>query len=136
MGWTFEVTIPARPPSVNDMYGVASGDRRYLKAKGRRWRLLVEQCMDGRCCVGGSPAAKDRFRVYMEVCAPWRQLWGWDVDNCVKIAVDAVCERLGLDDRYMVGVSAVKVPARRVSTKVRVWESPLVPLSRTFDAQP
>lgn len=125
MGWRFELAVGGRPPSVNDLYGVAPNGHRFLKSKGRRFQKRVANAAAGKACVGGSPRQRDRFRVHIEVGSPPGELWLWDVDNTQKIVIDAVCARLGLDDRYLVGGSYAKVVSCRSVTVVRFWQADL-----------
>src|SRR5437867_6104084 len=89
------------PPSINHQYATVQG-RRVLSSAGRRFKALVGQevlCALAKRKSGpplgqmpdGTPLALD-LRFYFE--SDLRR----DIDGGLKIAQDAVCEALGLND--------------------------------------
>jgi crossover junction endodeoxyribonuclease RusA len=99
------------PPSINHQYATVQG-RRVLSSAGRRFKALVGQevlCALAKRKSGppldqmldGIPLALD-LRFYFE--SELRR----DIDGGLKIAQDAVCEALGLNDNRIVEVTLRK----------------------------
>jgi crossover junction endodeoxyribonuclease RusA len=104
------LTLPL-PPGVNNQYATV-GRRRVLSREARSFRksvagivrdafsrgLLHDASTDG---LKGQPLACDLV-FYFE--SPYRR----DLDGGLKIALDALFDALGLDDRYVVSITLTK----------------------------
>jgi crossover junction endodeoxyribonuclease RusA len=106
---TLRITLPL-PPGVNNQY-VTVGKRRVLSKDARAFRrsvAAVTRALHLRQDVTEllpvlleQPFACD-FVFYFET--PFKR----DLDGGLKIALDAVCDGLGLDDRYVVSITLEK----------------------------
>jgi crossover junction endodeoxyribonuclease RusA len=108
--YSLEVTLPL-PPGVNNMYLSLNG-RRVLSPEGRRYKEQVRKRLDELSFSGNlSEEAIDAFRAgYLSLfidfyfATPMRR----DLDGGLKIAQDAVCEALGVNDNRVVDIHLVK----------------------------
>ena len=106
----FRLTLPL-PPGVNNQY-VTIGKRRVLskpaQAFNREVARLVERArVAGRLTTAHEAALKGALLgVYLEFYfeTPMRR----DLDGGLKIALDALCRALGLDDRAVVDLHLTK----------------------------
>ncbi len=107
---TLRVTLPL-PPSINNQY-VTAGRRRVLSKEAKAFHrdagaVLRSMLQDGSISeewltsIREQPLACDLV-FYFET--PFKR----DLDGGLKIALDAVCEILGLDDRYVVSLTLEK----------------------------
>ena len=107
---TLRLTLPL-PPGVNNQY-VTVGRRRVLSGEAKAFRKntrviitrLIEQGTIGEEWLEelrGQPFACD-LAFYFET--PFKR----DLDGGLKIALDALCDCLGLDDRYAVSLTLQK----------------------------
>jgi crossover junction endodeoxyribonuclease RusA len=104
------LTLPL-PPSVNNQY-VTVGRRRVLSKDAKAFRRSVAGIVRDRLTTGaiserwldelrGNPFACDLI-FYFET--PYKR----DLDGGLKIALDAVCDALQLDDRHIVSITLTK----------------------------
>jgi crossover junction endodeoxyribonuclease RusA len=109
---SIRLTLPL-PPGVNNQY-VTVGRRRVLSRAAKAFHkdaaLVLRACRehpdtdeDWLAGLRGQPLACDLL-FYFET--PYRR----DLDGGLKIALDAVCTGLGLDDRYIVNLTLAKHP--------------------------
>lgn len=107
---TLRLTLPL-PPGVNNQY-VTAGRRRVLSKEAKAFRHDVRAVLRARlaapsfderwlAALRGTPFACDLVFFFE---TPFRR----DLDGGLKIALDAVCEGLGLDDRYIVSLTLHK----------------------------
>lgn len=107
---TLRLTLPL-PPSVNNQY-VTVGRRRVLSRDAKAFRKDTGVVIDRMLTEGtiseawleslrGQPLACDLIFFFE---TPFKR----DLDGGLKISLDAVCERLGLDDRYVVSLTLAK----------------------------
>ena len=107
---TLRLTLPL-PPSVNNQY-VTVGRRRVLSRDAKAFRKDAGVVIDRMLTEGtiseawleslrGQPLACDLIFFFE---TPFKR----DLDGGLKISLDAVCERLGLDDRYVVSLTLAK----------------------------
>jgi crossover junction endodeoxyribonuclease RusA len=107
---TLRLTLPL-PPGVNNQY-VTTGNRRVLSRQARAFRRDAAAIVRARRSSGGiddewlatlheQPLACDLV-YYFET--PFRR----DLDGGLKITLDALCDLLGLDDRYIVSLTLEK----------------------------
>ncbi|MCO5176007.1 MAG: RusA family crossover junction endodeoxyribonuclease [Thermomicrobiales bacterium] len=107
---TLCVTLPL-PPSVNNQY-VTVGRRRVLSRAAKVFRkdagVIIDRLLaDGAITeawldtLRGQPLACDLVFFFE---TPFKR----DLDGGLKISLDALCERLGLDDRYVVSLTLAK----------------------------
>ncbi len=100
---SFELPLP---PSVNSQYSTVNG-RRVLSAAARRWKARALRELAGAF----DPAFREQARTgYLAIfldfyfATPLRR----DLDGGLKIAQDAICEALAVDDRRVVDIHLVK----------------------------
>ncbi|MFW6074130.1 MAG: RusA family crossover junction endodeoxyribonuclease [Chloroflexota bacterium] len=107
---TLKVILPL-PPSVNNQY-VTAGRRRVLSKEAKAFKRSVAAIVRDRRMkspqeepliesLKGEPFACD-LTFYFET--PYKR----DLDGGLKIALDAVCEALELDDRRVVSLTLTK----------------------------
>lgn len=104
--WPRSVTVrlPTLPPGANNAYfNVKRG--RVLSPEARTWKeaagWFTKQAM------AGVEPLRPPVRVALFAYGLSRRR---DLDGVIKLAQDAVCEALGIDDRYVDEVYAVRVP--------------------------
>jgi crossover junction endodeoxyribonuclease RusA len=107
---TLRLTLPL-PPSVNNQY-VTVGKRRVLSREAKAFRRSVvaivrDRFSDGLVSDAWIEAAREQplacdLVFYFET--PYRR----DLDGGLKIALDALFDALGLDDRYIVSITLTK----------------------------
>jgi crossover junction endodeoxyribonuclease RusA len=101
---TFTVTLPV-PPSINHQYATVNG-RRLLSSAGRAYKTQVGQ----QVCLALAQSAsrislKDRLEsgpLALSIRFFFASALRRDLDGGLKIAQDAVCEGLGLNDNRIV----------------------------------
>lgn len=107
---SLSVTLPV-PPSINHQYATVNG-RRVLSAVGRDYKGQVAQLVllamaqsphkaSLRQSLGSCPLA---LSIRFHFVSPLRR----DVDGGLKIAQDALCEALGLNDNRIVEIHLYK----------------------------
>ncbi|TAJ09273.1 MAG: RusA family crossover junction endodeoxyribonuclease [Nitrospirae bacterium] len=107
---SLSVTLPV-PPSINHQYATVNG-RRVLSAVGRGYKAQVAQLVllalaqsqhkvSLRQSLGSGPLA---LSIHFHFVSPLRR----DVDGGLKIAQDALCEALGLNDNRIVEIHLYK----------------------------
>ncbi|MDE3019754.1 MAG: RusA family crossover junction endodeoxyribonuclease, partial [Nitrospirota bacterium] len=107
---SLSVTLPV-PPSINHQYATVNG-RRVLSALGRGYKAQVAQLVllalaqsphkaSLRHSLGSGPLA---LSIRFHFVSPLRR----DVDGGLKIAQDALCEALGLNDNRIVEIHLYK----------------------------
>ena len=107
---TLNLTLPL-PPGVNNQY-LTVGRRRVLSAPAKAFKSDVRKQIDRLRSAGEiSPTVEHGFRgallgVYLTFHfeTPFRR----DLDGGLKIALDALCEALDLDDRMVVDLQLLK----------------------------
>jgi crossover junction endodeoxyribonuclease RusA len=99
----FELSLP---PGINSQYSTVNG-RRVLSAEARRWKKAAAGALAG---VFDAPFREQARAGYLAVFidfyfeTPLRR----DLDGGLKIALDLICEVLGVDDRRVVDIHLVK----------------------------
>ena len=99
----FELPLP---PSVNSQYSTVQG-RRVLSPEARRWKKRALQELAGTF----PPAFQEQARHgYLALFIDWffETPLRRDLDGGLKIAQDAICEALGVDDRRVVDIHLLK----------------------------
>ncbi|HEY8445480.1 MAG TPA: RusA family crossover junction endodeoxyribonuclease [Thermomicrobiales bacterium] len=99
------------PPSVNHQY-VTAGRRRVLSREAQSFRRDVAKTVQrlrevGKITPAIEAALKEAYlgvRLTFFFETPYRR----DLDGGLKIALDAACDALGLDDRYVVEMLLTK----------------------------
>lgn len=106
--WPRSVTVrlPSLPPTWNTALHAVPGRGRVLSSEARAWKeqagWLTKQAMAG--CEPLRPPLKVALFAY----GLSRRR---DLDGIIKLAQDSVLEAIGIDDRYVDAVCAVRVPA-------------------------
>jgi crossover junction endodeoxyribonuclease RusA len=99
------------PPSINQQYATVNG-RRVLSQRSRRYKKAVIRRICHLKQTGAIPQAflaqarAGYLALFMDFYfkTPMRR----DLDGGLKIAQDAICEGLGLDDRRVVDIHLIK----------------------------
>lgn len=107
---TLKLTLPL-PPSINNQY-VTVGRKRVLSKEARTYKSDVRKQLNQMRTSGQIPVTtehhlrKSLLGVYITFHfeTPFRR----DLDGGLKIALDSVCEALGVDDRMVVDLHLVK----------------------------
>jgi crossover junction endodeoxyribonuclease RusA len=107
---TIRLTLPL-PPSINSQY-VTVGRRRVLSKDAKAFKTDVRKLVDHMRSSGQIQAGLEVEFLGSLIGAyltfhfetPFRR----DLDGGLKIALDAVCEALGIDDRMVVDLHLVK----------------------------
>jgi len=111
------VTLPY-PPTTNHAYLVARG-RKIKTTKARAyaeevmWRVADEMRVDAD---GGWPTRDDRLAVSITVFPPDRRKR--DLANLEKLAVDAACKQLGVDDSQIDRLTLERAPVDRKNPRL------------------
>jgi Holliday junction resolvase RusA-like endonuclease len=104
-GWK----IPFLPVSMNKLYSINFAKRCvYMTPEARDWKTKAKMC------VSNFPVSKnDKLSFSMDVYTEYFYKNGnmkrSDIQNLIKISVDAVSERLGFDDSQIWSFSANKI---------------------------
>lgn len=131
---SLSLTLPL-PPSINSQY-VTVGRRRVLSKEAKVFKKDVRKLIEAARLKGTIPVADEQILresllgIYLTFHfeTPFRR----DLDGGLKIALDSVCEALGIDDRMVVDLHLTKQIdplAPRLELEVEVIES------WTFDPQ-
>lgn len=93
-----DVVIELKPISTNRIYK----GKRYLSAEARKFkedaRMYLRQCFQEYNIPAGDLHVYYRFGVSRKM----------DVDNCVKLFQDVLCDYLGIDDSRIRAVTAIR----------------------------
>jgi crossover junction endodeoxyribonuclease RusA len=130
---TFTVTLPV-PPSINHQYATVNG-RRLLSSAGRAYKTQVGQ----HVCIALAQSAsrvslKNRLQsgpLALSIRFFFASALRRDLDGGLKIAQDAVCEGLGLNDNRIVETHLYKHVDRadpRIEVSLSVLSSPPQPV--------
>ena len=109
-GGYLHISLPL-PPGVNNLY-ISVGGRRVLSSEGKRFKAHAKQRLDELRYDGTlAPASLEALRSgYLSLFidfyfpTPMRR----DLDGGLKIAQDAICEALGINDNRVVDIHLVK----------------------------
>lgn len=106
----FEFALPI-PPSINSQYATVNG-RRVLSSTGRRYKSTIAQIL--LSAISQSPnratflqAAQSHF-LALSIHFYFPTLLRRDLDGGLKIAQDAVCEAMGINDNRIVEIHLYK----------------------------
>jgi crossover junction endodeoxyribonuclease RusA len=107
---TLRLTLPL-PPSINSQY-VTVGRRRVLSKEAKSFKADVKKLIDRLRSSGQIPpdleAAFQRSLIGAYLTFHFETPFRRDLDGGLKIALDAVSEALGIDDRMVVDLHLVK----------------------------
>jgi Holliday junction resolvase RusA-like endonuclease len=101
--------VPFLPPSMNKIYGINFQKRSvYMMPEARTFKSQAKMC------IGNFPTSKnDKLSLSLSVHTDWYfkngNLRKADIQNLIKVVVDAVSERLGFDDAQVFSFSANKI---------------------------
>ena len=99
--WTF--TIPLAPPlSMNSIYWIIYASKRVeLKPEARLWKMNAKRAIPPIELSSATP----RLRFSADFHAEWYYKNGsvrkLDLQNVLKLLIDAVCEKLGVGDEHI-----------------------------------
>jgi crossover junction endodeoxyribonuclease RusA len=107
---TLRLTMPL-PPSVNNQY-VTIDRRRRLSPEAKKFRRSAANMLRGQ--LGADPAIQEFMDSLPQVPFACDMVFYFetplkrDLDGGLKIALDALSEALGIDDRYAVSITLEK----------------------------
>lgn len=106
----FDFSLPI-PPSINSQYATVN-ERRVLSSTGRRYKSVIAQLLLG--ALAQSPnrttflnAARSHY-LSLSIHFYFPTLLKRDLDGGLKIAQDAVCEAMGINDNRIVEIHLYK----------------------------
>lgn len=106
------LTLPL-PPSINHQYATVQG-RRVLSRAGREFKKLVAAEVEN--CLDKHPQADvtlfQRHYLALTITFYFRSALRRDLDGGLKIAQDALCEALGVNDNLVIEIHLSKRVAR------------------------
>lgn len=113
-----EFKIPMLPQSVNGLYKINFSHRTiYLSSEGRQFKLVTKQFMPPFTFKENS-----KFNLEMHFHGQWLYKNGKnkraDIQNLTKILIDAIFEKLGVDDSFLYSLMATKIQSDKTFTKV------------------
>lgn len=89
-------TLPSLPPSVNSLYQIIYSQRRVeLKPEYRRWKSEMKQYVP-RFEVGEGVELRIDFEFHFN-----HGKRRFDAANLIKLAIDCICEKVGVNDRIV-----------------------------------
>jgi Holliday junction resolvase RusA-like endonuclease len=100
--------VPFLPPSMNKLYGINFQKRSvYMMPEARDWKTKAKMCI-GNFPITGNDKLSFSLNVYTNWYYKNNNLKKSDIQNLIKVVVDAVSERLSFDDSQVFSFSAVK----------------------------
>lgn len=112
---TLTLILPM-PPSINHQYATVQG-RRVLSRAGREYKLLVAEAVEGWLSGQHLPVAtREVFQQHylaLDIAFYFATALRRDLDGGLKIAQDALCEALGVNDNLVVDIHLSKRVDRR-----------------------
>lgn len=121
-GGEYRFIIPALPPSVNALHNVLWSQRRVeLKPEVRRFRSDVKGFVPRMVLATDSLLCVDLTFYYRHHYSNGK-LRRLDTHNCVKVILDAIAEKLGIDDCRMKFGSWASVDSGEDKVEVAVRE--------------
>lgn len=115
----FEITLDDMPPSLNNAYAtvtIKGVPRRVLSNVARSWKESATLIIRTQCRIAGfSIEPRQCFALVITLQAP--NMLQWDLDGKSKLLIDALCEALGIDDRYLI---ELKMTKRRGEENIRI----------------
>ncbi len=105
------MTLPV-PPSINQQYATVNG-RRVLSATGRRYKRTIGELFLATRAVSSSKwhaffhAAQERY-LTLTIHFYFPTLLRRDIDGGLKIAQDALCEAMNLNDNRIIEIHLYK----------------------------
>lgn len=106
------LTIPTKPLSMNSAYPTNKQGRRFLTSEGAAYKTLIG--IKARAVFPDLIGCQDTVRATVVVYGPILTKNGtvsktaMDLDNCLKLMLDAVTSALGFDDSLIVSIQAEK----------------------------
>lgn len=110
------IEIGLIPPTINTAYGRNRQGRRYLSDAGKHFKSIVK----AKCIRFKNTLEERPYSLKIEIYKPWLTKQGKvaksDISNRIKLAEDALMEGLGIDDRFIFSITAVKVESENLKT--------------------
>lgn len=111
------ITLPGLPPTVNHAYRHVAGGGKQRTAAAVAWQagaiLAIRAAAPGAGLQKPTPWGAAIHLVAADV-------YRWDLDNRVKVLLDALAAGLGLDDRYCTALQVTKARGALAQTTIRV----------------
>jgi Holliday junction resolvase RusA-like endonuclease len=124
------IEVKIKPLTSNNAYVRQRNGGRFITKEARAYK----DCISASCGVLWHMENYLDWMVFRyQVCGPWRTKTGsialnrGDIDGYAKLLLDAVCERLGVNDALVKRIEGEKVEAQEWS--VRFWLEPFLAAS-------
>ncbi len=115
--------IPLPPLSMNSVYQIIFSQRRtQMSPKARVWKMRCKQAIPAMRLVNGA------YAMTVEFHHQWYYQNGkmrrMDLQNCLKVLIDAISEKWGIDDSRIWSLVVRKVDDEKTGMQVRMdaWE--------------
>jgi Holliday junction resolvase RusA-like endonuclease len=113
------VTLPGLPPSSNHAYQHTAGGGKRRRPDVQAWEADMSLMIRNAATLAGwTWPARTPFALRIEFHAA--RLYGFDLDNCLKILQDTLVRTLNLDDRYITALQVTKARGPVTQTTIRV----------------
>jgi Holliday junction resolvase RusA-like endonuclease len=102
--WDFQCFIPISPPGINETYKITSqgGVRMYKVTEANDWSAHAALIIGSEAAIQDFELTQEREWEIRILFSNWRQ----DVDAPVKLVIDTVAIKLGVDDRCFIEQSS------------------------------
>ena len=122
-GYSINFKIPSVPPSVNSLYNVIFSLKKVeKKPEVRLWQSQAKQFIP----VWRPIQIPDQPWLYMKIVIH-TDLWykngsvrKIDMPNMEKALIDTVCEKIGIDDKFVVKKETTKIQSDKDKTEVEI----------------
>jgi len=119
---TLEVTLHDIPPSLNNLYAtieVKGRSRRVLSSAAHDWKRTAGMIIRNAATLQQWTCAR-KTPLYVEILFASPTVLRWDLDGKTKLLIDALCEAMGLDDRYVMRLDLTKARGALEQVRMRV----------------
>lgn len=116
-GDALHVTLPGLPPSVNAAYQHTAGGGKQRRPAVQAWAGDMALLIGNAAALAGW-TLPPRTPFVLTVTLATARVYGFDLDNCLKLLVDTLVRTLGLDDRYLVHLQVRKHYSATPETQV------------------
>ena len=111
------------PPSVNSLYNVIFSMKKVeMKPEVRLWKSKAKMQIPlwKPSKLGDSGFLYFKMDVYTNLFHKNESVRKFDVMNMEKVCIDAVCEKIGLDDKFIVDCHTRKIQAEKEYVEVEI----------------
>jgi len=103
--------IPSLPSSINQIYAINFGQRHiFLRPEVKRWKTDMKVYIPK-----WKPSDTGYIRVDIDIYSNWFYKNGKvkraDLQNLEKVLIDTICEKIGIDDKFIFYKNSKKIQA-------------------------